>query len=131
MFREAGKEYGLSQLEIDIILYITNNPEFNTARDLCARRGIAKSNASTGIRSLEQKQLIEITIDSKIRKIHRLDLSEKGKRIAVVLQEIQKKCFETMLSGFSEDEIRSMKNFLERSDRNISDAIKEMEGRKC
>ena len=127
MFRESGKKFHLSQLEMDIMLFLKNNPRFNTARDLCAKRGIAKSNASTGIRSLEEKKILKITVDEESRKVHRLMLTDSGEEIVSKLQDIQKQCFETMLKGFSKTEIDQMKSFLDRFDNNIDNALKEME----
>ena len=44
-FEAASAAYGLNQLEIDILLFLHNNPECYTAGDICRYRGLAKSNA--------------------------------------------------------------------------------------
>ena len=36
------EKYQLKQNELDILLFIGNNPEFNTARDVCEIRKIKK-----------------------------------------------------------------------------------------
>lgn len=38
-FAGAAAAYGLNQLEIDILLFLHNNPELCTASDICRYRG--------------------------------------------------------------------------------------------
>ena len=45
-FEAASVQYGLNQLEIDILLFLHNNPDCRTASDICRYRGLAKSNVS-------------------------------------------------------------------------------------
>ena len=53
-FQMVGERLGLSQMEIDILLFLYNNPKQNTARDVVAYRGFAKSNVSKGVEHLER-----------------------------------------------------------------------------
>ena len=39
-FEAASAAYGLNQLEIDILLFLHNNPECHTAGDICRYRGL-------------------------------------------------------------------------------------------
>ena len=48
-FEAASAAYGLNQLEIDILLFLHNNPECHTAGDICRYRGLAKSNVSAAV----------------------------------------------------------------------------------
>ena len=42
-FQPLSDQYGLSQLEIDVLLFLKNNPMHNTAKDISIMRGFAKS----------------------------------------------------------------------------------------
>ena len=48
-FEAASVQYGLNQLEIDILLFLHNNPDCRTASDICRYRGLAKSNVSAAV----------------------------------------------------------------------------------
>ena len=41
-FEAASVQYGLNQLEIDILLFLHNNPDCRTASDICRYRGLAR-----------------------------------------------------------------------------------------
>ena len=51
-FQDLGEELELSPLEMDLLLFLHNNPDRNTARDAVAVRGLAKSNVSTAVERL-------------------------------------------------------------------------------
>lgn len=86
---ESGKDLGLTLLEVNIILFLENHKEFNTARDLCNMRMIPKSNASNGIRLLERKGMVRIEYDPDNKKLHRLFLTEKASTASKQLKETQ------------------------------------------
>ena len=46
------KRYQLNQTCLDVILFLANNPEYNTAKDLWEIRGIRSGNASVAIETL-------------------------------------------------------------------------------
>ena len=58
--RDFGRANGLSQTEMDVLLFLHNNPDCNTARDMVHLRGLAKSNVSTALDSLRTRGLVEI-----------------------------------------------------------------------
>lgn len=124
-FQEISKQYHLSQLEIDILLFLYNNPEYNTARDISAIRGFAKSNVSKALESLNKKGFISSCIDTSNRKIQRLTLNDEKKSQLKVLSICQKQCFQCMLNGFSKEEISQLISFFCRIDQNISEIQRE------
>ena len=54
-FEAASVQYGLNQLEIDILLFLHNNPDCRTASDICRYRGLAKSNVSAAVERLRAR----------------------------------------------------------------------------
>ena len=59
-FACAAAAYGLNQLEIDILLFLHNNPELCTASDICRYRGLAKSNVSAAVERLRSRGVLEV-----------------------------------------------------------------------
>ena len=55
-FEAASAAYGLNQLEIDILLFLHNNPECHTAGGICRYRGLAKSNVSAAVERLRARR---------------------------------------------------------------------------
>ena len=52
LFTSMLESWGLTQLEADILLFLANNPEYDTARDIVEVRHLAKSHVSAGIEAL-------------------------------------------------------------------------------
>ncbi len=123
-FQSLCRKYGLSQIEVDILLFLKNNPMFNTARDICAMRGFAKSNVSKALEALKAKGYIYSQEDAESRKIHRLFLVPEEKTVIEELLVCQKSCFKSMLEGFSEEELALFQNFIRRIDENIVRRLK-------
>ena len=55
LFVPVLEKYQLTQLEIDILLFLANNPPFDTARDIVEKRHLAKSHVSAGVESLASR----------------------------------------------------------------------------
>lgn len=53
------RKYGLNRTELDILLFLSNNPQYDTAADICAVRSLAKSHVSTSVRTLEGAGFLE------------------------------------------------------------------------
>lgn len=119
VYARYGEVHHLTETEMQILLFLRDDSVYNTARDICKMRGIAKSNVSNGIRMLERKGYVSIRIDEANRKIHRLALTEKSRPIAQDLWQIYKDCLERILAGITKEEIAAMQNFFEKCDANI------------
>ena len=63
-FQPLTEKFQLSQLETDVLLFLRNNPEYNTARDIVSMRGFAKSNVSMAVDSLRRKGFLTIQTDT-------------------------------------------------------------------
>ena len=61
--RPVCKKHRINQTCLDVILFLANNPEYNTARDLCELRGIRSGNASVAIDTLAGRGLLTRTTD--------------------------------------------------------------------
>ena len=97
------EKYQLRQLEYDILMFIYNNPAYNTAADIVR---IRKSHVSTSLKVLEDRGFIERRIDKDNKKhvtIHLLQLANE------VIEDgiwAQKEFVQDMFEGLSEEEIK-------------------------
>lgn len=53
------RKYGLNRTELDILLFLSNNSQYDTAAEICEIRGLAKSHVSTSIQTLEKAGFLE------------------------------------------------------------------------
>ena len=130
VFEPYGEMYHLTETEMEILLFLRDDSVYNTARDICKMRGIAKSNVSNGIRMLERKGYVSIRIDEENRKIHRLSLTEKSRPIAAELWQIYEECQERILDGITKEEVKAVYSFFEKCDVNVLKEIDRLKSEK-
>lgn len=65
---EVASKYNMNKVEVDILLFLNNNPQYDTAKDIVEVRGIAKSYVSKSIDKLVEKKLLSLNVDKKDRR---------------------------------------------------------------
>lgn len=118
-FQDLCEQYGLTQLEVDILLFLYHNPENNTARDIVALRGLAKSNVSTSVEALRRDRYLEATVDPRNRRKRRLHLLPDGQMVIEMLADQQRSCLSHLAQGFTEEELCQLQSLLERIENNM------------
>ena len=123
LFGPLLERYGLTQLEVDILLFLANNPPFDTARDIVEKRHIAKSHVSAGVESLTRRGLLERYRQSGNRKTIHLRLTDQAAPIVQEGREVQQRYGKLLLDGFSAQEQEQLFRFLERVGENVDAAL--------
>lgn len=117
-------EYGLTQMQYDILMFLYNNPQHNTAADIVKIRKSTKSHVSTSLKGLEDRGLIK-----------RLQSVENKKHIEIVLLEnampiiedgikAQKDFASNVLSGLTNEEKRICMSVFDKICRNADEYLK-------
>lgn len=123
-FAGAAAAYGLNQLEIDILLFLHNNPELCTASDICRYRGLAKSNVSAAVERLRSRGVLEVLPAPDNRRQRLLRFTGVARPMAEALAEIQRRTLEPLFDGFTAAEQQAMQEYLCRMDANIQRQLK-------
>lgn len=93
---EVCDRYGLTQMEYDILMFLHNNPQQNTAAEIVKIRKSTKSHVSTSLKKLENRGLVE-KIQSENNKKHiEIVLLDKAKLIVEAGTNVQKHFAEEM-----------------------------------
>ena len=104
------QQWKLTRNELDILLFLYNNPEFDRAADIVSRRGIAKSHVSLSVASLEEKGLLLRRFSKTDRRTVHLELPEPGKIIAAQAREVQLGYLTVLYQGISPEEFEVWRN---------------------
>ncbi len=123
-------EFGLSSREIDVLSFLYNNSELNTARDVTERLKIAKSNLSPMLDRLEKNGWLCAEPDPESRRLKRLVLRREREQELKRLIEYQNVFFNIFTQGFTVEEIETLRNLLARMDANVLNALAELEEKK-
>ena len=62
------KKWNLTHNELDVLLFLANNPEQNRAADIVRGRGMSKGHVSLSLRSLEDRGLVACQADGTDRR---------------------------------------------------------------
>ena len=97
-------QYGLTQMEYDILMFLHNNPQHNTAAEIVKIRKSTKSHVSTSLKNLENKKLIERKQSEENKKHVEIFLLDKAELIVEEGINAQKQFAQNVLSGLTEEE---------------------------
>ena len=129
MFLPLLERHGLTQLEADILLFLANNPAYDTARDIVEKRRLAKSHVSAGIESLASRGLLERRLLPGNRKTIHLRPAEEAAPIVEQGRAIQRAYGRLLFRGFTEAEREQLFRLLDRVSENADAALAAEEGR--
>ena len=125
MLEPICKERKLTRNELDILLFLHNNPGYDRAADIVSRRGIAKSHVSLGVASLEEKGLLLRRFSRQDRRTAHLELTEQGRVIAAQARERQGAYLSALYRGISPEEFEIWRNIVKK----VRDNIKILENK--
>ena len=98
------RDWDLNPTSFQVIMFVANNPQMNTARDLCRIRGIKTGIASVAIEQLIQTGLLERRTDISDRRIQRLYVTPAAEALVSQGREVQKDFARTISSALTEEE---------------------------
>ena len=113
-FAPLSEESGLSSRELQVLLFLANNPSYDTARDITVLRGISKSQVSQAVDLLCAEGLLERTPDASDRRIIHLSITEEGLPVTRQAQAIHDACLAQLLAGFTAEEALQLMTLVER-----------------
>ena len=111
-------KFGLTFMEFIVIMFLANNREYKKASDIVEVLGIAKSHVSMTILSLEERGLLERTMDPCDKRSSILDL-KNTEAIVEEGRKTQNKFMEILLDGLDEKELMDTKKSFEKIEENI------------
>ena len=113
-FTELLARTGLSMREMHVVLFLANNPDCDTARDVAELRGLAKSQVSAAVDLLAERGLLDRLPDRADRRVVHLALTEAGAALARQGRQIQSACLEKLFSGLTPAETDRFQQLLEK-----------------
>ncbi len=110
---------GVTRTELDILLFLANNPEYDTAAEISDIRCLAKSHVSTSLKSLEAGGYITKAAEPEDRRKVHLKLTAAAEDVIRAGRNRQSVFADIISEGFSPDEKEQIRSTLERIGRNI------------
>lgn len=113
-------KHNLTRMELDILLFLANNPQFDSAADIIEKKHFTKSHVSTSVRSLEQKGFLCKSYAPSNHKTLHLSLCKTASDAIADGQAAQQTFLNILFEGFSAEEHSKLQQFFSRISSNIS-----------
>ena len=121
---ELGEKYKLTQNEVEVLIFLYNNPELNTSKDIVKYRWTSKSLVCKSVRSLLDNEYLDPAADYDDGRVMRLIMPEKTREIAKDLAEKEKEFYDLVFAGITDKEMAAIRGFAERLDVNLDEFLK-------
>ncbi len=119
MFEHVREEYGMTQLEVDIVAFLKNNPGLDTASDIVKYRMLPKANVSQAVELLIRRGLVKRRPDGRDRRRVHLELTSPAEAAAEQIREAQGRFSDLLFEGFTDEERRQYQELTGRIAENI------------
>lgn len=114
------EQWDLSMREVHVLLFLINNPELDTARDVVIYRGLSKSQVSQAVEVLCRRGILTRSADTEDRRVVHLAITDQGMPLAREAQRQQALCGQRLLMGLApreqQDFLRLLEKVLENTD---------------
>ena len=94
-------KYGLTRIELDILLFLANNTRYDTATDIVEVRFLAKSQVSAAIKNLEARGCLRREYQLENRKTAHLRLCDPAQPMIAAGRSAQEQFGAALLDGFT------------------------------
>ncbi len=112
-FGELRRKYGLKQLEVEILIYLSRNPE-SSASTFIKEMGLNKGQVSVAMDNLSSGGFITLTRDNKDHRFSHASITEKTLPVLEEADKLRIMYDKMIFSGFSPEEASSFWQALEK-----------------
>lgn len=113
-------QWALCRGELDVLIFLANNPGCDRAADVAIGRGMAKSQVSMAVSALEGRGMVERSVDAEDRRTVRIRLTERAADAVRSGQEAQERFFREIFRDITGAEMALWNGILEKVQGNIA-----------
>ena len=126
--RPLCHELNLPQTAFDILMFLANNPEYTTARDIVEIRNIKANLVSVNVEKLVQDGYIERQAVEKDRRKTELICTQKALPVQIRGRELQQEFAERLMTGLNDEDQEKLAVYFSQMEKNLDQIIKGDEG---
>ena len=118
---EVSGEFGMNKTELAVLMFLSENPEKDTARDIVEGRLLTKSCVSKTIDSLVRQDYLITREDPGGRRVLHLEIQEKAREAARAGVKAQKDMMTVLEGGITDQEKEVFFQILQKILKNIKE----------
>ncbi len=123
MMTETARNLGVTKPEMDVLLFLYNNPQYDKAADVSELRFLAKSYVSKAVDLLQKRGYLQVQNDEKDRRVMRLKLTPAADPLIAAGNETRERFLKILFEGVSQEELQTMQKvhqkMMENLERNL------------
>lgn len=119
------KTYGLTYMEFTVLMFLHNNPKYDTAAQLVKIRRLSKSHVSVSVKGLQEKGLVKGVYYPGNQKTLHLLLTEAANLIVEAGLRAQREFGAMLVRGFSPEEVEQLQYLTDKLHENMKQEDKE------
>jgi MarR family 2-MHQ and catechol resistance regulon transcriptional repressor len=123
-FENLIKKYNLKKIEIEILYFISQCGDHNTAKDIANDQYISKAHISNSIDDLYRKKYITVLGDKCDRRCIHLNITDLAKPVIEEIEIVRRRLIEILFRNISEEERNMMYHISQKIVKNISEELK-------
>lgn len=124
--KPACERWQLTQMEFDVLMFLANNPQFDTAAEIVKLRKLTKSNVSVALKQLAARDLLEPYYQDGNRKTLHLRLLPAAAPILEDGHAAQARFGAILFGGFSSSDLAQFQSMMERISGNVRQFMQEV-----
>lgn len=113
------KTYGLTYMEFTVLMFLQNNPKYDTAAQLVKIRRLSKSHVSVSVKGLQEKGLVNGVYYPGNQKTLHLQLTKKAEPVVEAGLAAQKKFGASLVRGFTPEEVAQLQYLTDKLHENM------------
>ena len=118
-----SSRYNLTQNEIDVLAFLRNFREINTAKEISRYRVISKSLVCKSVKSLIARDFLRSEADAEDKRVQHLYITEKAEAACDEIISQQESFINILYDGVTPEEDRVLTNILARITGNLDEYI--------
>lgn len=119
------QKMNIPQTAFDILMFLANNPQYTTARDIVEIRRIKANLVSVNIEKLVREGYLERQAIEEDRRKTRLICTPKAQPIIAQGRQAQEKYYKALFAGIDTTKLEVFHEVMESVDKNIDSIMKE------
>lgn len=123
MSEDVAKKYDLRPVELDILIFLTEYGDADTAKDIMQKRHISKSHISKSIDNLSKKGFIYLNEDKDDKRKMHIELKPAAYEIIPQVKQIRQTCRDIIFQGIPEEKCDEIKEILKQISGNVFSAL--------
>ena len=120
IMRPLSAELNMAQTAVDILMFLANNPGYDTAKDICTMRHLKQGIVSLHVEKLVREAYLERRNVPGDRRKCRMVCTEKAASIIEKGRALQAKFMRQMTKGLEKEQIDTLVTCLETFEKNLS-----------